>query len=406
MKRILSFLCAAVLVLGLMLPAVSLAAAKTMTVTVAVQTYQNRARMLLKKINSYRKASGLQELTMTANLEKVALQRAVELFVLFDVVRPDMTDFDTAVADYASLEGATVAELIGCGESKAESMFDAWAANDDLLLDEEFTQIGIGCVYVKGSSNEYYWTVWLATPTEGIAAKAADKTGSAAGANRNVKVDVASSMFARADNSHKSFKLKAEDLKLGSKANATPAVYLVDQYDVKIGKIEAADLTYKADKSGVFTVTADGTVTRKKAGTGTLTVKFTNLDELALTVTCGNAAGATVKPTATPTKGSTATVSASEFRKIVPEISVKNNTKSSTLTINVKGADGYVLYRCDKKGGIYVKWDETTDTKWSVRVDTSSFERASYYFKVRAFFVNNGKRVYSEYSEPVLLKRP
>ena len=108
MRRIRAFLCA-VLVLALCLsviPAQAATAQKTLTVSFQATTYQNRARSLLKQINDLRKQYDLEPLTMLADLEKAAVQRAAELFVFFDHDRPDLTEYDTVCAEYTSLKKA------------------------------------------------------------------------------------------------------------------------------------------------------------------------------------------------------------------------------------------------------------------------------------------------------------
>ena len=81
LRRMTAFVLAMILCLSL-LPCAQAAAAKTLTVSFQVTTYQNRARSLLKQINQFRKEYDLPELTMLADLEKVSLQRAAELFQL------------------------------------------------------------------------------------------------------------------------------------------------------------------------------------------------------------------------------------------------------------------------------------------------------------------------------------
>ena len=83
LRRFTALLCALVMCLSA-LPVAQAAKAKTLTVSFQVTTYQNRARTLLKQINQLRKDSGAGELVMLADLEKVAIQRASELFVFFD----------------------------------------------------------------------------------------------------------------------------------------------------------------------------------------------------------------------------------------------------------------------------------------------------------------------------------
>ena len=211
LRRVFSLLCALVLCMSI-LPQAQAAAAKTLTVSFQVTTYQNRARTLLKQINTLRKANGVGELTMLADLEKVAIQRAAELFVFFDHDRPDLKGFDTAYTEYKSLKDCqAVSECIAAGYSKAEEVFDDWQDSaEDSLLDGDFTHAGLACVYMEDSANEYYWALYLMQLPEDTSAKKAESTAKA-GTAKNMKVEIAKGMYERADNSHKRFEPENQD---------------------------------------------------------------------------------------------------------------------------------------------------------------------------------------------------
>lgn len=367
----------------------AVAVAKTLTVSFQVTTYQNRARSALKLINQYRQKNGLDALVMLADLEKVAIQRAAELFVFFDHARPDLTDYDTADDGYARLKGCTaVGECIAAGYSKAEDAAADWLENaPDMLLDGDFTHAGLACVQVKGSYNEYYWALYLQGQADAAGLTKAASTAKA-GATRSMKVEIAKGMYARADNSHKRFELRVADMNLKTKTSAQPTVYLYDRYDVQIGKCELADLTFKSGNTGVFTVLQDGTVKRKKNGTATLTVKADGLDAASCTVTIGGS-------------GADGAVTAATIGDAQPELALKEYAKHVTLSAYVKGASGYVLYRAASKNGTYTKVDEQATTqRWTQKLAKEDISR-TYYYKVRAYKNSNGRRVYSAYSDPV-----
>lgn len=374
-----------------MLPATSLAAAaKTLTVSFQVATYQNRARTLLKQINDFRKENGVDELVMTSDLEKLAVQRASELFVFFDHDRPDLSGNDEAFEEYASLKKVmAVSECVAAGLSKAEEVFLEWADQlDDTLLDSDFTHAGVGCVYVKDSANEYYWNLYLVQLPEDASAKATTSSVKA-GTSKNISVEIAKGMYERADNSHKRFELRVDNLNLKTSTSAKPTVYLYDRYDVKIGKCELEDLTFKSSNTSVFTVNQDGTVKKKKNGTGTLTVKSSGLEDATCTVTIGSSSS------------SSSGVTASTIGDATPELNAKEYTNHVNLSVYLKGASGYVLYRSTSKTGSYSKVDEEATTKTcTFKLENEDITR-TYYYKVRAYKNSNGKRVYSEYSDPV-----
>lgn len=79
--------------------------------------------------------------------------------------------------------------------------------------------------------------------------------------------------------------------------------------------------------------------------------------------------------------------------------SIKKAKKKLTIKWKkVSGADGYVIYRSTKKNGTYKKVKtikKATTVKWTNKKLKSN---KRYYYKVRAYKVVNGKKVYSKYS--------
>lgn len=366
----------------------SAAASDMLTVRFTVATYQNRARAALKQVNALRKQSGAGELVMTAALETAAVQRAAELFVRFDHDRPNLQSYETAVSEGADTRTAC-AESVAAGYSSADKVMADWGESAlDNLLDPDFTHAGIACVYVKGSYNEYYWALYLERQPEGFKGRAAAATAKS-GAQRSVSVDIAKSALTRADDSHSGFALRASDIHMKTKQTAEPTVYLYDKKDVKIGKCELSDLSYKSSNTAVFTVKQSGTLRRKKAGTGTLTVSFGSL-KTQCAVTIGSAS-----------VSSGAAVTAATIGDSKPELVATAYKEHTTLAVYVKGASGYVLYRCASKNGSYTKADEKATTKrWTLKLAHEDMQKA-YYYKVRAYKNQSGRRVYSEYSAPV-----
>lgn len=399
LRRVGALLLCGMLLTGQPMPAFA-ATAKALNISFTATTYQNRARDLLKRLNAYRKANGVAQLEMSADLENAAIQRAGELFVFFDHQRPDMSDYDSVLADYPVLaSGTAVSELIAAGFSKAEEALADWQSNgDDSLLDADFTHAGIACVYVKGSYNEYYWAVILQQQPNGFKGKAAAATAKA-GRSKTMKVAISPDMYSHADASHKRFELRANNLSLKSKQTGTPIVYLYDRYDVKIGRCELSSLKFKSSNTSVFTVTADGTVRRKKTGTGTLTISADGLDAVKCEVTTGSA-GSTGSTGSTGGSNSTA-VTAATIKQRQPELTVKAYKAHANLSVYVRGASGYVLYRSSSRNGNYTKVTEkATTSRWDYRLEYEDMDKA-YYYKVRAYKNSGGKKVYSEYSEEV-----
>lgn len=404
MKKRLFRLLAAVLCLCL-LPIGSLAASSgSLRVSFTVTTYQSRARDLLRQLNAYRRQNGLPVVEMSADLENAAIQRAAELFVFFDHDRPDLTEYDTVLEGYAALKtGEAVAECIAAGYSKAAETMDDWAGSAaELLKDGDFTHAGIACVYVKGSYNEYYWAMILQRQPAAFKGKAA-ASNAKAGKAKTVSVEISSKMYARADESHKRFELRANDLTIKTATTARPTVYLYDRYDVKIGKCDLSTLSFKSSNTSVFTVTVDGSVKRKKAGSGTLTISAPGLTA----ISCAVATGSTSSAGSTSSTGSAGSagnanstaVTAATIGDRRPELDVKAYKDHSNLSVYVRGASGYVLYRSATRSGTYSKAAEKASTsRWTYRLEGQT---KAYYYKVHAYKNSGGKRVYSEYSAPV-----
>ena len=383
------------------LPAPAAAATKNLTIGYTVTTYQNRARELVKKLNAYRKQNGLAALTMTADLESAAIQRGAELFVLFDHVRPDLSDFDTVLSGYPSLKGGeAVAECIAAGYTSAEDTLADWRTNADAhLTDADFTHVGVACVYLKDSYNEYYWAMVLQKQPEGFQGKAAADSVKA-GKAKSVSVSISPDMYKKADNSHKRFELRVNALNLKNKQTGQPTVYLYDRYGVKIGKCDLSTLSYKSSNTALFTVTADGTVRRKKTGTGTLTITAQGLSSAKCTVTIGSG-GSSSSGSSSSGSQNAAAVTAATIGERKPELTLKEYTQHAVLSVYVRGASGYVLYRASAKNGNYVKAEEQATTKrWDCRLEAEDMEK-TWYYKVRAYKNSNGRRVYSEYSAVV-----
>lgn len=396
--RFLSLFLCLILIVGF-IPEVEAAKKKQLTVKVSTTTYQNRSRELLKKINTYRKDNGLEPLVMSTDLEEAALQRSAELFVLFDHTRPDMTDFDTVMLDYPdSNNGGAISELVATDFTKAEEVFLDWEeAYADYLLDGDYTHAGIGCVYVKGSNNEYYWVLILQQQPENYKVKDAAATAKA-GRSKTIPVVISEDMYPHADQTHRRFELRVNDLNMKGKSTAQPTVYLYDRYDVKIGKCELETLSFKSSNTSVFTVDSTGTVKKKKNGTGTLTVSSAGLENATCTVTISGSGSST---SSSSSSGSSGTVTAATIGDATPELTLKEYSKHSVLSVYMKGASGYVLYRSTSKTGTYSKCEEEATTKrWDFRIEHEDMNK-TYYYKVRAYKNSGGKRVYSEYSDPV-----
>ena len=139
---------------------------------------QSEARNVGDLINSFRKGSdawywnedntakvycnGLKPLQYDANLEKLAMQRAIELAISFSHTRPNGTSCFSVYDEYG-VQASACGENIAAGYTTASSVHEAFR-EDDLpfngqghrrnMLEGCFNAVGVGCVVVNGRK---YW---------------------------------------------------------------------------------------------------------------------------------------------------------------------------------------------------------------------------------------------------------
>lgn len=174
------------------------------TVTVEVKYGQTEAREMLQWINEFRTGadawiwnetdsekvyqSGLGSLVYDYRLEKIAMQRAVEVALLFAHERPDGTGgLDTAFGSYGTYKG----ENLGAGYATAKNAFEGLKETNKPysgqehrrnMLYREYNAVGIGHVYYNGF---HYWVQEFAfVPSPDISALPAEES------TRQVEVQV------------------------------------------------------------------------------------------------------------------------------------------------------------------------------------------------------------------------
>lgn len=147
----------------------------TLPVQIAVTYQQSEARRQLAMINAFRHSSeawywnesstekiqlpNLQDLTYDYNLEQIAMQRAAEIAMLFEHVRPNGEICFTATYEGTQSSG----ENILAGIATAEGSLESWKETNQnyagqghrrSILSPDFTAIGIGHVYFNG---QHFW---------------------------------------------------------------------------------------------------------------------------------------------------------------------------------------------------------------------------------------------------------
>jgi uncharacterized protein YkwD len=148
------------------------------TVQVTGTYGQTEARTMLQMINEFRTGedayyldkddsttvtcSDLGELVYDYGLEKIAMQRAMEIALSFEHTRPNGNSCFTAYTEDYSGNGENIA-FASAGYGSAATIFNAWREDDKLyagqghrrnMLNSEYKAIGIGHVYYNG---RHYW---------------------------------------------------------------------------------------------------------------------------------------------------------------------------------------------------------------------------------------------------------
>ena len=126
----------------------------------------------LRIINEYREANGAPCLTPSPTMNEAAtfMSSAMGEQGFFDHNEPPCDDagdictgrdpFDR-ISDFGHTEWTSAAENIAAGSASAAGTFEQWKnspGHNENMLDDDFTSIGIGRVYVENSYFGWYWT--------------------------------------------------------------------------------------------------------------------------------------------------------------------------------------------------------------------------------------------------------
>lgn len=178
--------------------------AGTLPVRISVKYAQTDARSMLKMINDFRAQSpecwnetntGKDKYPFAGNLsydyglEKVAMQRAAELALLFAHERPNGEICFTAQGEFGfnSMWGENIA--VGTGNVSARSAFEMWKEEFEKyegqghrrnMLDSAYASVGIGCAKVGGKT---FWVQNFGNPNTGVSATVAQDSTNTVGVN-------------------------------------------------------------------------------------------------------------------------------------------------------------------------------------------------------------------------------
>ncbi len=128
--------------------------------TDASSQYEDYINEVFKIVNQERAANGVEPLRLNSDLCKAAAVRSQEINTLFEHTRPDGTDCYT-VLEEMNIQYLGMGENIAAGASTPESVMKNWmnsTGHRANILRSDFTDIGIGVVYIPGSYYGWYWT--------------------------------------------------------------------------------------------------------------------------------------------------------------------------------------------------------------------------------------------------------
>lgn len=338
-------------------------AEETIPVQVTATYGQTEARKMLSMINDFRTGgtawcwdqtdenkvpvTGLEELQYDYNLEKLAMQRAMELVIKYSHERPNG-------GRGIYLVGGTCGENIAAGmnsTSTASEAFDLWKEENENymgqghrrnMLDSGFTRIGIGYAHY---GSYHYWVQLFGSGD-------ADATQTPANDSEAVAtVDVLPGKVTAC-----SVNPDTVSAAYGASADLSGMQALIRTDETWPGNImvpvqTAYSWSVDPGSTSVISLSSDGkTVNGLSAGSGTLTttilgktvtatVTVTPLSLASAAVTVGSVptyAGSAVTPSVTVSLGGKTLAAGTDYTA-----AYSNNTKPGTATVTVTGKGNY-----------------------------------------------------------------
>lgn len=337
-------------------------AEETSTVTLNVKYNQTEARKMLDLVNKFRTGSeawawnkdntqkvyytGLKKLEYDYTLEKVAMQRAAEIAMSFDHVRPNGGKAFDLMEEYGFIwYGA--GENIAAGYNSyttAESVFIDWKEENQPysgqghrrnMLSATFTKVGIAGVRYN---NSYYWVQVFGYPKS----EPANNATTACDSNKNVDIEILKSNILSSEVSldKTSIKMKVDD----SVALPVPTAKITVKGTWPSGFFLVAPKC-KWTYSGSNACISSGKLVAKSGGTGCLeatilgtkyTVNVTIEDKkIVIASPSYEYTGKAIKPGVTVKDGKGNTIPATNYT-----VAYSNNTNVGTATIKVTFKSG------------------------------------------------------------------
>ncbi len=211
----------------------------------------NYAKEVLSKVNAQRTSNGLSGYTIDKELTENAMQRAAELSVCFDHVRPNGEMC-------FSINNKVYGENIAAYQATPTSVMNTWmnsSGHKANILNSSWKSIGIGCFYKDGL---YYWVQLFSI-------RNAENSNVENGTkNVNAKIEVPISDMKVYANNNASI-----ELEVGKEATLkTTSTYNNSQFNIR-----NTDVQYNVSNGQIATI-SNGKIKALKEGTVTITAKI------------------------------------------------------------------------------------------------------------------------------------
>ena len=338
-------------------------AVNTINVKVTGTRDYTKAGEVLKLVNQERKALGLTELKMDAELQEVAMTRAGETGLNFDHTRPDGTMCNTI---NSKLNG----ENIACGMTNASEVMSKWMdspGHKKNILDNDFNSIGIGCFK---NGDVYYW---VQNFSESNASFETSRTGtqnvtfSVSVLNENLKP------YARKVTNSKN----TSYMNVGNEGIYIYGIYnKATNYYYSVGV--SSDYTFISSNSSVITINSNGAFKAVGEGTATITI--------------------TLKENPSVKFSEDITVKFLKPEKITGLKAKNQKTTKFQITWDAQPdtADSYEVFIYNSKKKDY---ERLGDSKSNAGTVYGLLSGTTYKLKVRALRTLKGKTYYGPYSD-------
>ncbi len=305
-KKLISLILSAVMLFTILGGTVTSYADTKTNVSVSVKYEQTMARSILPMINEFRTGkdawymaennkdkvvcSNLSKLKYDYDLEKVAMQRAAELALTVNHVRPDGTDWQYAYDDFKLYDNYQLTdeeqneavdgkfsiingENVAAGNNTAETVHKAWREDGKdyiyqghrrNMLNSKFKYVGIACVRVN---DVLYWVEEFSNVSTNLTKTAAVDT------TKNVTVKVSDSMIKSCTLSAAKSSMSLISGKTASLPKVTAQLTLRDYWNPFVSSIKVTpSVTYKSSNSGIAAVSGSK-VTAKTPGKTSVTAR-------------------------------------------------------------------------------------------------------------------------------------